>query len=83
MDYEETKNGNLNTQIESYFVIKIRPSLKMQKIIKQKSPSRQLFETVNLASMIFFLFLLKIVIFRAFLLFLIDLSHAFLPRSSV
>ena len=36
-------NGNLNTQIKRYFAIKIRLSLKMQKIIKQKSPSRQLF----------------------------------------
>ena len=25
------KNGNLNTQIERYFVIKIKPFLKMQK----------------------------------------------------
>ena len=37
------KNGNLNTQIERYFVIKIRPFLKMQKTIKQRSSSRQLF----------------------------------------
>ena len=28
------KNGNLNTQIERYFVIKIRASLEMQKIMK-------------------------------------------------
>ena len=44
------KNGNLNAQIERYFVIKIRPSPKMQKIIKQRSlHSRQLFETINFA----------------------------------
>ena len=47
------KNGNLNTQIERYFVIKIRPFLKMQKTIKQRSPSRQLFETANFAFMKF------------------------------
>ena len=43
MVYEKQKNGNLNTQIERYFVIKIRPFLKMQKTIKQRSSSRQLF----------------------------------------
>ena len=42
------KNGNLNTQIERYFEIKIRGSLKMQKIIKQRTPNRQLFEIINL-----------------------------------
>ena len=63
------KNGNFNTQIERYFAIKIRPSLKMQKIIKQRSPSRQLFETVNFAFKKNFDFLVKLAIFWAFLLF--------------
>ena len=40
------KYGNLNTQIKRYFANKIRLSLKMQKIIKQKSPSRQLFSSI-------------------------------------
>ena len=61
------KNGNLNTHIERYFVIKIR--LKMQKIIKQRNPLGQLLETVNFALMKFFDFLVKIAIFRTFLLF--------------
>ena len=51
MAYEKPKNGNLNTQIERYFVIEIRASLKMQKIIKQRSPSRQVFRTFNFAFM--------------------------------
>ena len=63
------KNGHFNTQIERYCVIKIRPSFKTQKIIKQRSPSRQLFETINFAFMNFFDFLVKIAIFKAFLLF--------------
>ena len=54
MGYEEQKNGSLNTQIERYFAIKIRPSLKMQTIIKQRSPSGQLFETVKFAFIKFF-----------------------------
>ena len=41
----------------------------MQKIIKSRSPSRQLLETVNFAFMKIFDFLVKIVIFWAFLLF--------------
>ena len=42
----------------------------MEKVIKQASPSRQLFETVNFAFMKIFDFLVKIAIFWAFLLFL-------------
>ena len=41
----------------------------MQKMIEQAGPSRQLFETVNFAFMKNFDFLVKIVIFGAFLLF--------------
>ena len=75
------KNGNLNTQIEKYFAIKIRTSLIMQKIIKQKfCPSKQLFDTVNFAFMKIFDFIVKITIFRAFLLFLGDLCQAFCPN---
>ena len=44
-------------------------SPKMQKIIKQVSPSRQLFETVNFAFMKIFDFLVKLALFGAFLLF--------------
>ena len=52
MGYEKPKkNGNLNNQIERYFAIKIRLSLRMQKIIKQRAPRWQLFETVNFAFM--------------------------------
>ena len=51
-------------------------SPKMQKIIKQVGPSRQLFETVNFAFMKFFDSLVKITIFWAFLYFLGDLRHA-------
>ena len=57
-------------------------SPKMQKIIKQVGPSRQLFETVNFAFMKIFDFLVKIVIFWAFLLFLGDLRHALRPQSN-
>ena len=45
-------------------------------IIKQAGPSRQLFETVNFAFMKIFDFLVKIAVFRVFLLFLGDLRHA-------
>ena len=48
----------------------------MQKLIEQADPSRQLFETVNFAFMKVFHFLVKIAIFRVFLLFLGDLGHA-------
>ena len=57
-------------------------SPKMQKIIKQVGPSRQLFETVNFAFMKIFDFLVKITIFRAFLLFLGDLRHALRLQSN-
>ena len=56
------ENGNLNTQIERCFVIKITASHKMQKIIKQRNPSRQLFEIVNFAFMKIFVSLVKIAI---------------------
>ena len=69
------EDGNLNTQIERYFVIKIRPSIKIQKLIKQRSPLKQLFETVNFAFMKIFDSLVKNTIFRVFLLFLRDLHH--------
>ena len=51
-------------------------SPKMQKIIKQVGPSRQLFETVNFAFMKIFDFLVKIAIFEAFFHFLGDWRHA-------
>ena len=47
----------------------------MQKIIKPRSPGWQLLETVNFAFMKDFDFLVKIAIFRAFLLFLSDLCR--------
>ena len=50
-------------------------SPKMQEIIKQTGPSRQLFETVNFAFMNFFNFLVKTALFGAFLLFLGDSCH--------
>ena len=62
MGYEKPKRW----QLERHFVIKIRLFLKVQKIIKQ---SWQLFGTVNFAFMKIFDFLVKIAIFRAFLLF--------------
>ena len=76
------KNGNFNTQIERYFAIKMRLSLKMQKIIKLRSPSRQLLETVNFAFMKIFDSLAKIAVFRASLLFLGDSRHALWPQSN-
>ena len=58
-------------------------STKTNKIIKRRSPSRQLLETVNFAFMKIFDFLVKIAVFRASLLFLGDSRHAFLPASQV
>ena len=52
----------------------------MHQIIKQASPSRQLFEAVNFAFMKFFDFLVKIAIFWAFLLFLGDSCHKLRPK---
>ena len=52
----------------------------MQQIIKQVSPSRQLFETAKFAFMKFFDFLVKIALLGAFLLFLGDLCHKLLPK---
>ena len=47
----------------------------MQEIIKQVGSSRHLFETVNFAFMKIFYFLIKTVLFMAFLLFSGDLRH--------
>ena len=55
-------------------------SPKMQQIIKQVGPSRQLFETVNFAFMNFFDFLVKTALFGAFLIFLVDLCHKLRPK---
>ena len=54
----------------------------MQEILKETSPSRKLFETVNFAFMKFFDFLVKIAIFGAFLLFSLDSRHALLPETN-
>ena len=70
-------------KLQRYFVIHIRSSLKMQKIKKPRSPSRQLSENVNFAFMKKFDFLVKIAVFRASLLFLGDSRHALLPGSQV
>ena len=55
-------------------------SPKMQKIIKQVGPSRQLFETVNFAFMKIFDFLIKTALLGAFLLFLGDSCHKLRPK---
>ena len=55
-------------------------SPKMQKIIKQVGPSRQLFETVNFAFMKIFDFLVKIALFWASLLFWGDSCHKLRPK---
>ena len=52
-----------------YFTFCKWASPKMQQIIKQAGPSRQLFETVNFAFMKIFDFLIKIALFWAFLFF--------------
>ena len=52
----------------------------MQQIIKQAGPSRELFEAVNFAFIIFFDFLVKTALFGAFLLFLGDLRHKLRPK---
>ena len=70
-------------KLQRYFVIYKRSPLKMQKIKKPRSPSRQLLETVNFAFMKIFDFLVKIALFRASLLFLGDSHHAFPPGSLV
>ena len=64
------KNGQCTAPIARYFVIYKRSPLKMQKIIKPRSPIRQLLETVNFAFMKIFDFLVKIAVFRASLFFL-------------
>ena len=56
-------------KLQRYFVIYKRSPLKMQKIKKPRSPSRQLLETVNFAFIKIFDFLVKIALFRASLLF--------------
>ena len=53
---------------------------KMQQIIKEAGPSRQLFETVNFAFVKIFHFLLKTALFGAFLLFLGDSRHKLRPK---
>ena len=55
-------------------------SPKMQKIIKQVGPSRQLFETVNFAFMKIFDFLIKTALLGAFLLFLDDSCRKLRPK---
>ena len=55
----------------------------MEKNMKQASPGRTLFETVNFAFMKIFDFLVKIAISGAFLQFLEDSCHTLLSRSSV
>ena len=70
-------------KLQKYFVIYIRSPLKMQKIIKSRSPSRQLLETINFAFMKLFDFLVKIAVFRASLFLAGDSRHAFLPGSQV
>ena len=57
-------------------------SPKIQQIIKQAGPVRQIFETINFAFMKIFDFLVKIAIFRVILLFLGDLRHALQPKSN-
>ena len=64
---------------QRYFVIHKRSPLKMQKIIRSRSPSRQLLETVNFAFMKIFDSLVKKAIFRVFLFFLGDSCHALWP----
>ena len=49
--------------------------LKMQQMIKQVDPGRQLFKTVNFAFMKIFDFLVKIALFWTSLLFLDDSCH--------
>ena len=73
------KNGHGNAQNARYFVIYKKSPLKMQKIKKPRSSSRQLSETVNFAFMKIFDFLVKIALFRASLLFLGDSRHALRP----
>ena len=55
-------------------------SPKMQQIIKQAGPGRQLFETVNFAFMEIFDFLIKTALLGAFLLFLGDSRHKLRPK---
>jgi len=55
-------------------------SPKMQQIIKQAVPCRQLFETVNFVFMKIFDFSAKTAIFGAFLLFMSDLCHTLQPK---
>ena len=69
-------------KLQRDFVIYKRSPLEIQKIIKPRSPSRQLLETVNFAFMKIFDFLVKIAIFWAFLHFLGDLRHALRLQSN-
>ena len=60
-----------------------RASSKMQQIVKQASPSKQLFETVNLAFMKNFDFVVKTALFGAFLLSLGDSRQKLRQKSSL
>ena len=53
---------------------------KMQQIMKQVGPSRQLFETINFAFMKIFDFSIKTALFGVFLLFLGDSCHKLPPK---
>ncbi len=53
---------------------------KMQQIIKQAGPSRQLFETLNFAFIKHFDFFIKTALFGAFLLFFGDSRHKLRPK---
>ena len=64
---------------QKYFVIYIMSPVKIQKILKQ---TRLLLETVKFPFMQSFDLLVKIAIFRVFLLFLGDLHHALQPKSN-
>ena len=66
-------------KLQRYFVIYKTSPLKMQKIIKPRSLSRQLLETVNFAFMKIFDFIVKTAISRTFLLFSVDFCQALLP----
>ena len=76
------KMFKVTLKLQRYFVIYKRSPLKMQKIIKPRSSSKQLLETVNFAFMKIFDFLVKIAVFRASLLFLGDSRHALRPQSN-
>ena len=53
---------------------------KMQQIIKQAGPSKQLFATVNFAFINLFDFFIKTALFGAFMLFFGDSCHKLRPK---